>query len=510
MGTFHTYSENALTNGIAAVPLGGRRRMNRLHVRIAVSEAAAWTARRFYGGRYRIIPNGVHLHPLEDGRAEPGDGSSELRRGNADTRFDVARTRRGTRPARASCGSCSSARPSSARACRSCCAAFEALRDHVPATLTLVGGERRGGRPHDARRPRRAGARQGLRASASCAELARADVLCAPSLHGESFGMVLTEAFAAATPGDRLGHPRLPRRAARRPATGCSCAARRRARAGRGAARRSRSSRPSAQRMARSRDASAPSASPGPTWPPKVLDCYEQAIGPPASPRGRRARPRRRALRPRARPTCCPGSPPQRLPSLQPARPSASPARLGAPCATLRRVALLGSSLAGVGARARWRCSGSGVARVAASLVASKPGLLAAGLALMCAAMFVRALAWHAILARRPDLAAGQTPRRDAGHVHRRADVRHAARPPRRALAGADRRPPPGARARDAARGARHDGLPDAAEPARADDARRRHAVPSVSVLDGHDRGLLLARARAAGRAAASCCSRRC
>ena len=29
---------------------------------------------------------------------------------------------------------------------------------------------------------------------------ARADVLCAPSLHGESFGMVLTEAFAAGTP----------------------------------------------------------------------------------------------------------------------------------------------------------------------------------------------------------------------------------------------------------------------------------------------------------------------
>ena len=32
------------------------------------------------------------------------------------------------------------------------------------------------------------------------AELERADVLCAPSLHGESFGMVLTEAFAAGTP----------------------------------------------------------------------------------------------------------------------------------------------------------------------------------------------------------------------------------------------------------------------------------------------------------------------
>ena len=30
--------------------------------------------------------------------------------------------------------------------------------------------------------------------------IARADVLCAPSLGGESFGMVLTEAFAAGTP----------------------------------------------------------------------------------------------------------------------------------------------------------------------------------------------------------------------------------------------------------------------------------------------------------------------
>ena len=61
VGTFHTYSENAMTNGIAADLLGARRRMNRLHARIAVSEAAAWTARRFYGGRYRIVPNGVHL-----------------------------------------------------------------------------------------------------------------------------------------------------------------------------------------------------------------------------------------------------------------------------------------------------------------------------------------------------------------------------------------------------------------------------------------------------------------
>jgi phosphatidylinositol alpha-mannosyltransferase len=43
-----------------------------------------------------------------------------------------------------------------------------------------------------------------------------------------------------------------------------------------------------------------------------------------------------------------------------------------------------------------------GVGRVATSLLASSPGLLAAGLALMCASMFARAIAWHAILSAAP------------------------------------------------------------------------------------------------------------
>ena len=103
VGTFHTYSENPFTNGVIAVGLGGRRRMNRLHVRIAVSEAAAWTARRFYGGRYRIVPNGVHI-----------PGESELAR--------AATQAAGGQRDEESCASCSSARRSSARACRSCCA----------------------------------------------------------------------------------------------------------------------------------------------------------------------------------------------------------------------------------------------------------------------------------------------------------------------------------------------------------------------------------------------------
>ena len=176
VGTFHTYSENTLTNGLAAVPLGGRRRMNRLHGRIAVSEAAAWTARRFFGGHYRIIPNGVHLQPLpgderaSDGEREPG----ELR-----ILFIGQAVQRKGLPVLLS--------------------AFEALREHIPATLRLIG-------PSAAEVAHMILEDAGVTALGKVSEqdklreLREADVLCAPSLSGESFGMVLTEAFAAATP----------------------------------------------------------------------------------------------------------------------------------------------------------------------------------------------------------------------------------------------------------------------------------------------------------------------
>src|SRR6202044_2873550 len=77
--------------------------------------------------------------------------------------------------------------------------AFEALREHVPATLTLVGAG-----PEEIAPllldDRGVCALGKVSEERKAAELARADVLCAPSLGGESFGMVLTEAFAAGTP----------------------------------------------------------------------------------------------------------------------------------------------------------------------------------------------------------------------------------------------------------------------------------------------------------------------
>jgi phosphatidylinositol alpha-mannosyltransferase len=77
--------------------------------------------------------------------------------------------------------------------------AFDALRRQIPAELVLVG-------PSPDELERMTPSARDVRAlgklddRAKRRELERADVLCAPALGGESFGMVLTEAFAAATP----------------------------------------------------------------------------------------------------------------------------------------------------------------------------------------------------------------------------------------------------------------------------------------------------------------------
>jgi phosphatidylinositol alpha-mannosyltransferase len=383
VGTFHTYSENAITNGFAAVPLGGRRRMNRLHVRIAVSEAAAWTARRFFGGRYRIIPNGVLL-PSEAELAQAAGG--ELSAASA-------RANRACEPLRILFIGAAVERKGLPVLLR----AFEAVREQLPATLTLVGAapEEVAHMMLDDRGVEVLGKVSEQR---KLAELARADVLCAPSLGGESFGMILTEAFAAATPvlaSDIPGYRDVVRDGLDGqllPAGDPLALAEE--------LRRLALDRPRRERMAlEARERAERFA-----WPhvaAEVLDSYEQAIAI-ADPRrlaGRGAF-ARAALRYGFAPAdLLPRVPARRLPSL-----AAQPAPLVGPqrrVRTLRRAGLAASTIAGgaLGAIALQRV---GVTHVAASLLDSKPGLILAALALMCLAMVTRALSWHAILGAAP------------------------------------------------------------------------------------------------------------
>jgi phosphatidylinositol alpha-mannosyltransferase len=360
VGTFHVYSANAFTNGIAGI-LGAGRVFNRLHVRIAVSEAAAWTGRRFFGGHYRIIPNGVHVDPLSARRAAERPVGDRLRIvfvGQAVERKGLPLLLR----------------------------AFEALREHVPAELAVIGPTAEELAPMllDDRGVRALGK---VSDADKCRELEEADVLCAPSLGGESFGMVLTEAFAAGTPviaSDIAGYrdvvrdgvdgvlvPRGDARALAEALRDVYEQPARRLSMARAAAR-------DVERFA---------------WPrvaAEVLDAYEDAIATPA-PAGavRRAAVRVGAraadLKPRVRA--------RRLESLEPA-PAA--ARRSVPAA-LRRPPLVVASAA-VATLAVVALQKIGVGSIVSAVVQSSPSFVLLGLAAMCGAMLLRAVSWHSIL----------------------------------------------------------------------------------------------------------------
>ena len=193
-----------------ATLLGARRKLNHLRSGSASPRPPPGPAGASTAASYRVVPNGVELPaggvPAPRLRA-PGEPLEIVFVGQAVERKGLPILLR----------------------------AFEALREHVPARLTssappatevapmLV--EQHGvtvlGRVSDAEKH---------------AALEAAHVLAAPSLGGESFGMVLTEAFAAATPvvaSDIAGYRDVVERRRRRPAR----PARRRHRARRDAAR---------------------------------------------------------------------------------------------------------------------------------------------------------------------------------------------------------------------------------------------------------------------------------
>jgi phosphatidyl-myo-inositol alpha-mannosyltransferase len=356
VGTFHAYSTKFMPNQIGNL-LGARRRFNHLHARIAVSEAAAWTGRRFFGGEYRIIPNGVDLDAAPK---RPKPDSDELRI------LFVGR-------------------PEERKGLPVLIAAFSALVQHVPARLVIVGTDADEIEPYlaDPEVAEFVDARGRVPRSELWRALHEADVLSAPSLSGESFGMVLTEAFAAGTPviaSDIGGYRDVvtdgedgvlvpaadPQRLAEELQTMYLEPERRRAMGER--------AREHAARYA---------------WPriaDEVSDVYEEVIEAPA-PAGAAERLVKEAG---LAPATGERRPPERLPSLDPA-PAAGRGAL------VRRVAMWAAGLLALGLTAL-AANRIGLDHVAESFVRSKPGWVLIALALMMLSLFVRAGSWYAIV----------------------------------------------------------------------------------------------------------------
>jgi phosphatidylinositol alpha-mannosyltransferase len=359
VGTFHSYS-TSFANRVASGPLGARRLYNKVRVRIAVSDAARWTAQHFYGGDYRLIPNGVDLGAAHTGPKRPSEELRLLFVGRAEERKGLPVLLR----------------------------AFEALQaTGVPSTLTVAGATPDEVEPF-------------LLDTAGVEVLGRvsddekwrllheADLLCAPSVGGESFGIVLAEAFASGTtvvcsdiagyrdvatdgvdsvlvpPGEPAALGEALHRLARDPG--------RRARMADAA-------RSSAERFA---------------WPQvtrEITDAYEEAI---AMPEPQRALDRAAVRSGLRQPSLEPRGRVRRLPSVEP-RAAASGRRRAVRVA--RKVALGAGAAVGAGL-AVMALDRIGLDSIGMALVAATPVWVLVGFALMCASMLIRAEAWNAIL----------------------------------------------------------------------------------------------------------------
>jgi phosphatidylinositol alpha-mannosyltransferase len=360
VGTFHSYSNKRLPNGIANL-IGARRVLNHLHVRIAVSEAAAWTGRRWFGGRYRIIPNGVHGHTERAFAAADRPTSDTLRIvfvGQAVERKGLPLLLR----------------------------AFEALREHIPTELTVIGptSEELSPLMLDSR---------GVTALGKVDEATKqrvledADVLCAPSLRSESFGMVLTEAFAAGTPvvaSDIAGYRDVVRDSVDGvlvPVGDAQALAE---------ALRDLHEEPERRRQMARAAATDVERFAWPRVAAEVMNAYEDAIATPEP----ATKLHRVAVNAGVRPADLkPHVRARRLPSLEPV-----PTGKRSPIlAMARRVALAAVSFAGV-VLAVMALQKIGLSNIASALINSSPAFVLLGLGVMCSAMVMRAFSWHAIL----------------------------------------------------------------------------------------------------------------
>jgi phosphatidylinositol alpha-mannosyltransferase len=169
VGTFHAAGDQRAYRMLGRVLL--RRPARRLDRRVAVSETAAAPARRYLGGSYEVLFNGIDLSRFAGPPAMPCDPPAVLFLGRDEPRKGLG-------------------------------VLLDAMSLLPPqVTLWVAGpgtdtGRARRGRGDDPR-IRWLGA---LTEDEKVARLRSASVICVPSLRAESFGVVLLEAMAAGTP----------------------------------------------------------------------------------------------------------------------------------------------------------------------------------------------------------------------------------------------------------------------------------------------------------------------
>jgi phosphatidylinositol alpha-mannosyltransferase len=193
VATFHRSGGSLFYSALRPLTTGLARR--RLAVRCAVSEAARETAHAAVGGEFVVLFNGVEVDRYAGAVPWPSDGPTVLFLGRHEERkglrvlLDAFDQLVGHRPGQGG------HEPETSRA--------GATAGPDPDRLTLwVAGD---GPDTDQLRRRYPESTRiqwlgVLTEEEKVRRLAGADVLCAPSLGGESFGMVLLEAMAAGTP----------------------------------------------------------------------------------------------------------------------------------------------------------------------------------------------------------------------------------------------------------------------------------------------------------------------
>lgn len=177
VGTFHAALGRSVSRAIASAPM--RLYMERIGVRIAVSEEARRTLIEHHGGDAVIIPNGVE--------------TASFRRASTDSRWMAT----DSRPVIVFLGRLDEPR----KGLSVFAGAIEGVLDKIPGARFLIAG--RGDAPEIRRQVARFGDSVSFLGGISDEEkaslLAGASLYVAPQTGGESFGIVLVEAMAART-----------------------------------------------------------------------------------------------------------------------------------------------------------------------------------------------------------------------------------------------------------------------------------------------------------------------